>query len=272
MIINFLLDKIYIERKNTPKSNIEAKNTLRVLNITEETLEPLSKEKILRFNFVYNVSYEPQIAFLEMTGNLSYKVDEKKQKEILNEWNKEKKINQSVSSAVFNHILSKCSVKALRLAQELNLPPHIPFPRVALKTEQAKKVVTYDLDGNTNGFLIELLKDGEKTATYLTAAQPGAFKGYHLHKVRASRYVCIKGKMKVILYVKGVREEHILDGSNPTRLYIPKNIPTGLENVGDEEAWLINFPDPFYDPSLKDEQVDFTQEELEQGKANEYYT
>ena len=67
-------------------------------------------------------------------------------------------------------------------------------------TEEAKKITTKDLSGNENGFLIEMFKDGNKTVAYLTCAKPGAFKGYHLHKVRAARYVCIKGTMKVILY------------------------------------------------------------------------
>ena len=69
-----------------------------------------------------------------------------------------------------------------------------------VKVEEVKKVDTSDVTSkNKNGYLIELLKDGEKTAAYLTAALPGAFKGYHEHTVRASRYVCIKGKMKIIL-------------------------------------------------------------------------
>ena len=135
-----------------------------------------------------------------------------------------------------------------------------------LKTETAKKVATYDLQGKNNGFLIELFKDGEKTTAYLTCATPRAFKGYHLHRVRAARYVCIKGKMKIILYVDGKREEYILDGTTPTRLFIPKNVPTGLENIGTEDAWLINYPDPPYDPSLVDEQVDFTEEECESSE------
>lgn len=129
--------------------------------------------------------------------------------------------------------------------------------------EDAKKVKTYDLDGKENGFLIELYKDGDKTVAYLTSAAPGAFKGYHLHRVRAARYVGLKGTMKIILYVNGIREEHILTPGK--RLFIPKDVPTGLENIGNEEAWLINYPDPAYDPSLKDEQVDYTQEELEKG-------
>lgn len=135
--------------------------------------------------------------------------------------------------------------------------------------EPAKKVITKDHNGIENGFLIELYKEEDKTTHYLTAAKPGAFKGYHLHRVRGAQYCVVKGKMRIILYVrKGgnwVREEHFLDGDKPSRLFIPPNIATGLENIGDEEAWLINFPDPAYDPNLKDEQVEYSQQELEQG-------
>lgn len=136
----------------------------------------------------------------------------------------------------------------------------------------AKKVLTYDASGKQNGWLMELYKDketGQKTESYLTAALPGAFKGYHLHRVRAARYVALKGKMKIITYVrendKWVRSENILEAGKPQRLFIPKNVATGLENIGSEEAWLINYPDPAYDPSLKDEQVEYTKEELEAG-------
>ena len=138
-----------------------------------------------------------------------------------------------------------------------------------VSVEPAKYVLTKDHGGNENGFLIEMFKDGDKTVVYLSAATPGAFKGYHLHRVRAARYVCLRGRMRIILYQRNgdrwVREEHILDASDPMRLFIPKNVATGLENIGDETGWLVNYPDPPYDPSLKDEQVEYTQEELEQG-------
>lgn len=140
--------------------------------------------------------------------------------------------------------------------------------------EPAKRVITKDHSGKENGWLLELYKDGENTTAYLTAAIPGAFKGYHLHRVRAAQYVCVRGRMKIILYtqqkdaagkVAWVREEHLLDASQPSRLFIPKDVATGLENAGIEEGWLINYPDPAYDPSLKDEQVEYTQVELEAG-------
>lgn len=135
------------------------------------------------------------------------------------------------------------------------------------KIEDAKKITTYDPNKNINGSLVELYKDGEKTVAYLTSVKQGMFKGYHLHRVRVARYVPLMGKMKIILYKPGTneKEEHILDAQNPQRLFIPKDIATGLECVGNDDAWLINYPDPPYDPSLIDEQVEYTKEELEQG-------
>lgn len=130
-------------------------------------------------------------------------------------------------------------------------------------TEKAKKVPTFDLNGKENGFLMELFKDKDKTVAYLSATYVGGFKGFHMHRVRAARYICLKGSMKIILYLNNTKEEHILSVGD--RLYIPPNIPTGLLNVSNEESWLINYPDPPYDPSLKDEQVDYTEEELTSG-------
>jgi len=127
----------------------------------------------------------------------------------------------------------------------------------------AKKVITYDATGKENGWLMELFKAGDKTTAYLSATAAGAFKGYHFHRVRVANYVCLKGTMKIILYLSGKREEYIL--SPGKKLTIPNEVATGLQNIGDEEAWLINYPDPAYDPTLKDEQVEYTEEELEQG-------
>jgi dTDP-4-dehydrorhamnose 3,5-epimerase-like enzyme len=134
-----------------------------------------------------------------------------------------------------------------------------------VSAEPAKRVTTYDHSGNENGWLVELYKDGARTLAYLTAASPGAFKGYHLHRVRAARYVCIRGRMKIITYRDGRRDEHVLDAAAPQRLFIPPNVATGLQNIGNEEAWLINYPDPPYDPGLRDEQVEYTEAELEAG-------
>ena len=65
--------------------------------------------------------------------------------------------------------------------------------------------------------------------------------------------------------IDGKRQEHLLDAAVPQRLFIPPNVATGLQNIGDEEAWLVNYPEPAYDPELKDEQVEYSEDELEAG-------
>lgn len=135
--------------------------------------------------------------------------------------------------------------------------------------EDAKVVITYSADGNINGFLKEMYKDGDKTLVYMTSVKPGGVKGYHLHRVRAARYFPISGRVTIVLWKPGTpeseREEHILDSEKPQRLFIPRDVATLLINTESEEAFFINFPDPAYDPNLKDEQVEYTDEELRAG-------
>lgn len=131
-----------------------------------------------------------------------------------------------------------------------------------IRRERCKSVTTVDTKGAPNGSLVELFKDGAKTLLYLTATHPTAFKGYHLHTVRSSHYVVLKGTMKITV-VEGTRKvEHTLSAENPERLFVPTNVWIGLQNIGDDEAWLVNFPSPPYDPQLKDEQQEKTPEEI----------
>ena len=138
------------------------------------------------------------------------------------------------------------------------------------KLEPSKKVITYDPDNEENGFLIEISKKDRFTTSYLSAIYAHCFKGYHLHRQRAANYVCIKGKIKVITFEwtkeTGVqRVETVLDSTNPVRMNIPINIPTGLINEWEEEAWIINTPDIPYDPLFKTEQEEYSEEECLNG-------
>lgn len=131
-----------------------------------------------------------------------------------------------------------------------------------VRREPCRRVTTQGSDGGPNGFLIELYKDGPKTTLYLTAAYPKAFKGYHLHTVRSSHLVCLKGRMKISVVEDAQMVTHVLDGSAPERLFIPVNVWIGYENIGEEDAWMLNFPDPPYDPRLVEEQREKTRSEI----------
>lgn len=134
--------------------------------------------------------------------------------------------------------------------------------------DRVKQVVTTDASGKKNGGLMELYKDGNKTLVYLTKIRVDAFKGYHLHRERVARYVCIRGEVDIILwnYTGDKRWQMSTYGLKVgDSLYIPAHVATGLSNTGDEEAWIVNYPSPAYDPEAKDEQVEYTLAELEGG-------
>ena len=142
-----------------------------------------------------------------------------------------------------------------------------------LNRGKAKKVITYDHEGKENGYLMELKKNGHKTSAYLTSANPGCFKGFHMHLEREANYVCIEGEFTVVVYTLSEKnvitkyEENMKAGDE---LFIPALAPTALINKSDKQATLINFPNPDYDPSYKDEQVEFTEEEILDGKLIDF--
>jgi len=141
-----------------------------------------------------------------------------------------------------------------------------------MTTEKAKLVITKDPSGNENGWLMELFKDGDKTLSYLTVTKPGAFKGYHLHRLRTANFICVKGKVRLITYTfngdyefhgEWTRDEVILEPGD--RVTVPPFTPTALESISEEDSWLINYPNPAFDPTITDEQVEYTLQELEEG-------
>lgn len=128
---------------------------------------------------------------------------------------------------------------------------------------QCKRVTTCGLDGKENGYLIELVKDGDKTTAYLTVTYPGSFKGYHLHLRRVGNFVVVRGRVKIIIVEERQKKEIILDETNPQRVMIPTMVYTGIQNIGDTDAWMMNFPQPAYDPNDKGEQQEMSLEKME---------
>jgi len=136
MIINFLLEKITVIKNKDVTGNIEAKNNLKITDITEQNISSIAKKQAaMNIHFTFTIAYEPNIANIALEGKVLYLTDEKMKKDLLETWKKEEKIDPKISQPILNNILTKCNIKALSLASEVNLPPHIPFPRLALKAE-----------------------------------------------------------------------------------------------------------------------------------------
>ena len=74
---------------------------------------------------------------IELKGEIGLLPEPDELKEILKSW-KKKQIADKFKTPLFNFIMSKCNIKALGLEDELNLPLHIPMPKLSPKNQETQ--------------------------------------------------------------------------------------------------------------------------------------
>src|SRR5690606_25123677 len=93
----------------------------------------------LRYVFTYVATYEPSIGTITLEGEVITMDDKKKSDAILKDWKKDKTLPAQTSQPILNSILNKCTVEALILSKELNLPAPIPIPKIKQEVKQDVK-------------------------------------------------------------------------------------------------------------------------------------
>ena len=131
-----------------------------------------------------------------------------------------------------------------------------------IRTIPHKKFTTKNEEDQPNGFLVPLFNIHDKffqagkepQQVYLTTILPGMVKGPHLHFIRTGFFTCIKGNVRVILKVDG---EYRIFFSGEEHDYISIEVPTGvpaaIQCLGNEEAYMLNMPNPAWTPEMNDE-------------------
>jgi hypothetical protein len=127
-IIGFGIEKISAERKKQIKGKLEIKNGLNIDEISAEKVN-ISDKPSLKFDFSYNVRYEPGFAEIMIKGSLICLDDKGESAEILKDW-KDKKFTHDVKFPILNYILEECTIRALQLEKDVAIPSHMPFPKL----------------------------------------------------------------------------------------------------------------------------------------------
>ena len=127
-IIGFNISKILIEKKEKIEGKIEINQNIDIKEISKDNI-PITEEEVLKIDFSFLINYSNNLGKLEFEGNLILVPEKVQLKDILKNW-KDKKIDDDIRIPLFNFIMSKCNIKALSLEDELNLPYHIPMPRI----------------------------------------------------------------------------------------------------------------------------------------------
>ena len=136
MIVGFGFTKLNAEKGENVKGKIDINNNVSIKDVKEDSFS-LGREKqnVLKFIFEFTSKYEPSVGSILFEGEILFMEDQKKVKEILSSWKKDKTIQKELMAGLLNTILAKCNVQALILSQQVNLPPPIPMPKVQMANQ-----------------------------------------------------------------------------------------------------------------------------------------
>ncbi|HZT43859.1 MAG TPA: dTDP-4-dehydrorhamnose 3,5-epimerase family protein [Chthonomonadaceae bacterium] len=120
---------------------------------------------------------------------------------------------------------------------------------------------------DARGWLTELFRDDElpegfePVMGYLSVTHPGVARGPHEHRDQSDGFVFLSGTFRVTLWEnrpgrERVKEVLTVGEENPIFLVVPPGVVHAYQNVGGEDAFVLNFPDRLYAGWGKNEPVD----------------
>jgi len=120
-----------------------------------------------------------------------------------------------------------------------------------------QKHFTKDInDAHVNGSLTVIWRDWDKLIefepkmVYVTSVEPGEIKGPHLHTIRDSCFVCIRGKVVFIIQDSDGKFLEIESSEeNPVLIYVPPNFPSAHINIINETSTILTLANPAWKPN-----------------------
>jgi dTDP-4-dehydrorhamnose 3,5-epimerase len=131
-----------------------------------------------------------------------------------------------------------------------------------LRVQKHQKILSKNLNGNSNGFLIPIYnqhdgfieKNNSPKQVYVTVCDVGEIKGPHLHKKRWGFFTCIQGNIRVIVKTeKGYEEYYSGEDYDFVTLEVPPGTPAAIQNISDKPSYIVNTPSPAWHVDDQDE-------------------
>ena len=137
--IGFNFTKILAHKNPDIKLGKGITTSIEYRDIRKEKVDIFKDREVLNFLFSFLIIYQGQDGKekhgeLSFEGNMLFSVTPDESKEVLKLW-KKKQIPKQFNIALSNFVLRKCSIKALQLQEELNLPQYPELPSLRPKEE-----------------------------------------------------------------------------------------------------------------------------------------
>ena len=120
---------------------------------------------------------------------------------------------------------------------------------------------------DARGWLIELFREDElpegfdPAMGYISVTHAGVARGPHEHRDQADGFCFLSGAFEITLWenrsgLPRLREVHRAGVENPLFMVVPPGVVHAYKNVGESDAFVLNFPDRLYAGWGKKEPVD----------------
>lgn len=143
-IIGFNFTKVLAERPEEYSKGSEISTNVEFKDIKkEETDFAKDSNEAIKVLFDFKVDYlkkenkKATNAQVVLSGFLVLLTSKDEAKTLLKDW-ESRQVSPSFQVPIFNFLLGRCSIRALQLEEELNLPLHIPMPKLKAESASAK--------------------------------------------------------------------------------------------------------------------------------------
>jgi len=128
-----------------------------------------------------------------------------------------------------------------------------------METSAIEGVIIRKLCRHTDarGWLTELFREDElppdfrPSMGYISVTHPGMARGPHEHREQADAFCFLSGTYRLHLWENRAghakrSEVFIVGEADPTFVLIPAGVVHGYRNIGQEDAFVLNFPNRLY--------------------------
>lgn len=131
-LVRFEYNKISVEKFEENSTDLKITPNLNISSI--EKIKLSEKKEFIKITFDFNIEYS-NLGKIELKGKMFLDADDKSKTEIVDGW-KNKKIDTKYNMLILNAIMQKATVKAIELADSMNLPLHIKLPTLQLDNKE----------------------------------------------------------------------------------------------------------------------------------------
>jgi len=130
-------------------------------------------------------------------------------------------------------------------------------------------ITPFSVFSDDRGWLSELYRSDELSESempamgYLSSTKPGVARGPHEHVDQSDRFAFFHGRYQLVMWDArldspsfGHYKKMIVGQDNSVMVVIPPGVVHAYRNVGDTDAFVLNFPDRLYAGPGKAEPVD----------------